>query len=706
MGLNAWSSVPDSLLALLPKSQFKAPIYNELAMFFTDSLPQKSYQYAQLAVQHATKDRQNNELGKAHFAMGNYYYNTNHYDSAVWAYSRSVQLLKGSEDYASLSNAHSNLGALYYYKGALKDAVHHFLEAAKYEKLNNKPEEIAVIYNNIAAVYGSTGQYAEAIQYNEKSLAIKIELRNFKGIANSLNNLASIYEDIADYQRSIDYYFKALRYTDSIQDFNLKATILNNIAGVYKNWKQYDKALELYQQAYEIKAKTNQESGLANISNNIGLVYAHKNDFTKALEYYQTAEQLYQKLGDKSGLAASYNNLGSIFEKELDYKQALSYYEKAYQQSIEIGNPKAKAKEALNMARLLLIQNQNNKAETYLNEVLKTALELNNHDLLAPAYGLMSDLYTKQQNPALALKYFKLHTAYKDSIFNKEQHKTIQELNIKYNSEKQLQQIHDMEQLQALNRREIEIQQLKLRQNWFWILGLIFTGFVSIGFLVFSYRQKSLKSKHKELQLEQKLLRSQMNPHFISNALNSIQQFVLSNQPLEAARYLSKFTALMRNTIENSRNEDVSLELELTTLRHYLELQHLRFKTKFSYQIDIDSDLDIDAILIPPMLTQPIIENAIQHAFNHIDYPGQIDIRFSTKDKTHFQVLILDNGQGIVANQSQSNGKHISYATTIIEERMANLKRQTKLKYEFKIFDRNQYDGQNGIVGQFLLPLR
>jgi LytS/YehU family sensor histidine kinase len=173
---------------------------------------------------------------------------------------------------------------------------------------------------------------------------------------------------------------------------------------------------------------------------------------------------------------------------------------------------------------------------------------------------------------------------------------------------------------------------------------------------------------------EMKLLRSQMNPHFMFNVLNSINRFVLENDSTQASAYLTKFSRLMRLVLENSRSEKVTLENELAALSLYIDLEALRFKDKISYSLIVDPSVDKRFIRIPPLLIQPYVENAIWHGLMHRDEGGKIDIIVKQTNDNLLEVDIIDNGIGrhaALALKSKSATDKKSFGMQITSERLA-----------------------------------
>jgi len=227
---------------------------------------------------------------------------------------------------------------------------------------------------------------------------------------------------------------------------------------------------------------------------------------------------------------------------------------------------------------------------------------------------------------------------------------------------------------------QAKIQQLKIAQQSWMIAGSILFFSVLVLVLMLFYRQRSLKRKNEMLTIQQKLFRSQMSPHFIFNALTSIQKFVIKNDQLTGSGYIAKFAQLMRQVLEHSRVEFISLEEEINTLKNYLDLQQLRFDNKFSYTISIDEVEDNSILLIPPMIAQPFIENALEHGISQVK-EGKIDISFYKK-KNEITLRITDNGLGLINDEKEG---HKSRATEITEERLLLFRKKFRKEFLMKV---------------------
>ncbi|MEL6251857.1 MAG: two-component regulator propeller domain-containing protein [Bacteroidota bacterium] len=208
--------------------------------------------------------------------------------------------------------------------------------------------------------------------------------------------------------------------------------------------------------------------------------------------------------------------------------------------------------------------------------------------------------------------------------------------------------------------------------------------------------QEKLKIEKDLIQLEQKALRLQMNPHFLFNALNSIQGLITKEDSKKARYYLAKFSKLMRLVLENSRESMIPLEDEIETLEHYLTVEQFSSGEKFDYEINCDEEIDPEEILIPPMMVQPFIENSIIHGVAHLQEKGRIEVEFR-KIHQRIECYITDNGVGrkkAAAIKSQRAHKHKSTALLVTQERLDILSKGADWGKSIEIVDLQDQAGE------------
>ena len=245
--------------------------------------------------------------------------------------------------------------------------------------------------------------------------------------------------------------------------------------------------------------------------------------------------------------------------------------------------------------------------------------------------------------------------------------------------------------------------------SWFKVcLGI----FALLGvYLIYKFQIKRFQRKQERenalLEAQQKMqeaelaaIRNQMNPHFVFNSLNSIQNFIFKKDVIKSNYYLSKFAGLMRQSLQFSRLDFVTIADEIDFLNNYLELESLRFKNKFEFEFIVDEKIDITKALIPSLILQPLIENSIKHGFNNIEHTGKIEVKFYLLDGNFLQDDLSDNGLGSNSIKSKKDD-HTSLGIEMIKNRI-NLLNQSKYQNQatVKFEERN-----NGYFVFFKVPL-
>lgn len=265
-----------------------------------------------------------------------------------------------------------------------------------------------------------------------------------------------------------------------------------------------------------------------------------------------------------------------------------------------------------------------------------------------------------------------------------------------------------------LNERALSAES-RLRQNRLLLIITALSALLAIAITVLLYviqKQRKLKEEKRRVQLqksaielEQRLLRTQMEPHFIFNTLSTLQSYVRLGEKEKALKYLKQFSRLLRSSLELSRESLVPLEEEIDTLEYYLSLQQMRYDDAFDYRVRRPDPGDADRILIPPMLIQPFVENAIIHGMSVVEEKGKIDVSLRVKDGT-LLVNVADNGPGINVTAGKPSREKKSLSTTISRERLEILARERGLPTEITITDRQDLSGNNsGTQVELIIPL-
>lgn len=236
----------------------------------------------------------------------------------------------------------------------------------------------------------------------------------------------------------------------------------------------------------------------------------------------------------------------------------------------------------------------------------------------------------------------------------------------------------------------------------YWFIALLFTILSLVIYTWFKIRMQKIMNKKKAeiaverlkikaLNAELKTIRSQMNPHFIFNSINSIQSKILGNEQLKAYENLSSFATLLRQSLDYSCKEFILLSQELDFLKNYTTLEQLRTDNAFEFKFEVESTLPIKSILFPSLLSQPFVENAIRHGLKHVSNKKLLIVRVYG-DPASYTLEIIDNGIGVEKSRIINQGKnktHISFATKAIQERIELINESKKMFIELTVLDEN-----------------
>jgi hypothetical protein len=357
----------------------------------------------------------------------------------------------------------------------------------------------------------------------------------------------------------------------------------------------------------------------------IGWFYYVKHVPDSSLRYYLLSVR-YCPPSNIGGFAKPYENLGNIYRDKRDYDSASYYY---------------------------------NLCEQY-------CLKTRDYYVFAGLYKDMSDMYITRQDYKKAYEYYVAFKNFNDSLNANRYLEGLAYARAKFDTE-------DKE-------KELQLLNLKLAQQRYFTFG--FSGFILlllvIGILLFYQARARAKRKISEMnnrlsEITHANLRQQMNPHFIFNTLNSIQYYMYQHDKIATNNYLTKFSRLIRKILENSQHSLVAVKDELDVIQLYLELETLRFKEKFTFEIIVDEEIDTLTYKIPTMLIQPYVENAVCHGLINKPDQGLLTITMQLCDR-HICCTISDNGIGREAAMKlkmQKDTPHHSLGTKITESRIS-----------------------------------
>jgi hypothetical protein len=569
----------------------------------------------------------------------------------------------------SVSECYNNIGLIYFIRGNSEKALSLYQQSLE---MATDSAQIFDVYVNIAQVETQLGNLKKGIAIYHKVLAYAEKEDNKMLSGNILMNISYTYNVQGDFRKAISYYYKVLDLvSNDMDEFPHLGILYQSLSNNYINILRSDKELTNLEKdslklqivkyldlSIEIKKEQNFIENLSYSYMEYATFYIAEKKYLKAKELATTGLFYAKQAKDKRGITVIYVKLSKIEAYLGNYQKQKMYAQKAYQ----------------------------------------IAKETNEPEIIILATEVMVDIDTLSNNYKLGLNHYIEHITMRDSISNRSNYKELEQQSAKYAYEKKA-IIDSLSFTKQIELKNLTIKQEKqqAKSRIFYLMLSAGIGFLSLIIFVIWFRNKKkneiVKLETQGLKTETKMLRTQMNPHFIFNSLNSIQAFVSNENKLDAQRYLSKFAQLMRLILDNSRYSFIVFENEIKTLELYLELEQLRFNKQFNYEIN-SHNIDDEFTLIPPMLAQPYIENAILHGVSTIK-DGKINIDYQLKgDK--IICTIDDNGVGRKkANKKKqvNPNKRESLGIKVTQERIDLFKIEFKSSFEIQIIDKEDKQG-------------
>jgi len=575
----------------------------------------------------------------------------------------------------------------------LDSAEAYALNGIRYAKENSLSDELGKLYNTTSIIKIYQGQSDESFLYNDSALAAFLHAFDKEGMASALGNRGTLYIQIGSYQEALKFQYICLELNEQLNDKSAIATTLSNILAIYMAMKDITRALEISYKADLLFTELNEIDGIALASYNIASVYLDLKQLDSCEKYANKSLELFQSIHSREGIADAKRLMGGIHRIRKNYDQAIDLMEFSLNEYEQIGIQGRRIESIAYLSSIYFDKRDYATSIVYAKQALELARENHQKQFERDATKILSDNYRSMGDFKSALFYNDAFSQVSDQILNENSISEINRLKNTYEAAAKEKELLTVKQ----QKRILELD-LNLNRYFILILVISIVLFVVVG--VFLFRQRKLIIEQKSVLLEQRLLRAQMNPHFIFNSLSAIQSFVYKNEAKEAGKYLASFAKLIRIILDNSREELILLSKEVAWLENYLNLQLLRFENRLSYELIIDENVHSTNLLIPPMLAQPFIENSLEHGFSNIDYQGHIAIHFKL-EQNYLVLVISDNGVGISASDSSSSKDHHSHATAITLERLALLNKNRKHQITFNI----QSKKGNGTLVEFKFPM-
>ena len=575
------------------------------------------------------------------------------------------------------------------------------------------------------------------VQKSEKSKQVKIskaaddlskslDENDEAKIAQNYERLANEFLNNGDNAKAEEYFKRALNSYTKLKLTEDKTRVTRSLAKTQENQKNFDSAIKNYEaagslakdvseekinlnDANRLKNKANPASQKNYVDSNIELLKKEKKSEEVTEAYVQKAQNSLD-LKDKKVAIESYkkalvyakdkpeavikikNEIAKVYAEDNQFDKAVSINEKLLAEAKNNKDYNTEIKQLQSLASLYFEKAEPEKAISSLKEAYNLSFQKGNS---TEAKKSLSSL----------IKYYKTKGEDKESMALYEQ--------FFQNFEKLIHSDTTLIDAKTFQITENKIRQLEKektlkdelisKKNTF---NYFLIGSVVLLLLLFTFISKALYSiriKNKEIALQS--LRREMNPHFIFNSLNSVNQFISENKELEANKYLTSYSNLMRNMMENSNKDFISLDKEVEQLKKYLDLEHLRFEDKFNFEIMVDDSLDAERVFVPNMIIQPHLENSIWHGLRYLDQKGFLSLRFDFKNGKII-VKIDDNGIGLTKSRELKTTNQKIYESRGLnntKERIDLLNELYKKDISFKILEKE--GAEKGTIVEIVFPL-
>lgn len=608
-----------------------------------------------------------------------------------------------------------------YKKRSSQSNISKLLKDADKLKESNPVEALNMVEEALGISLARRDEFNEAKCYlllgriNEDIDEWKLALENYNSAYRKLlhsHTISTEYQNalhgLGNTNLKLGNYDAALKYFQEEQQLRLSASdkleLQLNISETHYQMGHYKEALDIARRIL-VDRKVVDRSLETRVRNQEAKIYARLDELDKAKNVYDNSlrtllsgESVSKK--EEESLQNTKEEIVDVLRAQQCYREEIDLRNRSVAYNAESRNFAEVTKDKVEISKTLHAMGNTSAALKEVEDAALIADTLNNPTEQANAFLTLADLYEKNGRNNQALSAYK---KYSTAIARIEQQHETQMLEKSMLIKKQ-REIEELTRDVSIGQREETIERATVFRQELIIYGLLFIILIVIVTSYFIYKNAQASKVANQL-LALKSLRSQMNPHFIFNALNSVNHFISEKDERTANRFLAEFSQLMRLVLENSQEDFIPLYTEKEILSLYLKLEHYRFRDKFEYEIQFDPDINADTMEVPPMLIQPYIENAVWHGLRYKDSKGKLLLRFH-KESENLVVEITDNGIGrkkSAALKTENQKKHNSTGLKNIQHRLALINKVYHANYRVALQDLDQ---ENGTSVRIYFPIR
>jgi Histidine kinase/Tetratricopeptide repeat len=527
---------------------------------------------------------------------------------------------------------------------------------------NSKPDtNRIVLINQLARRFSMHGYYDSGLVYSREAFALAEKFENRNGMGVAQLNLGYVFLNKSNFSEGVGYLYSALKYLEDIGGLSEISRIYQAIGYASVELGNMEEALKNLSKAASICDDIGEKAGVAQAYNSMGEVYRKQAKYSEALKYHFDALNICKLPGfdgPQWSLPYCYQSIAQVYQAQAEllkksenrlltrtkFNEALDFFNIALELWISADRNDAICEIYISMAEIHFHLEDHKKASDFVNKGLKLSLETKADDVTRQAYFNWYKLDSLQGKFQNAFEHYKSYIIYRDRIINDEVLKEAETYKIQYEFDKKEDSLH---QKQIITQTKLDSQK---NQKNFYLAGAGMLALLSV-FVFLNFRNQKKINRlandahaKEKAELELQSLRAQLNPHFMFNSLNAIQELILLDENEKSQTYLARFAKLLRLLLENADKPFIPLQREIDFLQLYLSLENLRIPD-LQFSINVDPDINTEETLIPNMILQPYIENAIWHGLSHKENDKQLRIRI-TNVNGFTKYEIEDNGVG------------------------------------------------------------
>lgn len=496
-----------------------------------------------------------------------------------------------------------------------------------------------------------------------------------RGIFSCLRQKGTAYAALGEFGKAVEMHLASMNSLEKVKSSQKKkimgrGSVYNNLAICYTRMKMFDKSIAANHKAIALFKQVNDSQMLAGSYINLSSAYLDSGNLADAEKYIELSYAEAKKIDYYIAYLYYFSNKGNIRNQQKRYAEAIELYKQGLDLAQKMGAADMVAELTIAQGEALYYSGDYAQAEPLLTTGLAQARAINLGNLKYQTLGVLAETYGKLKQYDKAFTTYKDFAQLRDSVIGSEKKEEIARKEVQFAADKK----------QAVAEAEIERQKIIK----YGTLGTSALLLASGGLLFVGYRRRQAAEHQTSIaDMRNRVLRLQMNPHFIFNSLNSIGDYIGRNDIKSADYYLSKFAKLMRGTLENSEETEIPLSDELHMLELYMQLEAARLQQKFSYSVQVSPEVDAQNVMVPPLILQPFVENCIWHGLAGKPEPGHILIAV-TRDDQMLHCVVEDNGVGR-DNLAKKDGK--SYGMKITRDRIELLNRLQHAKASVHLVD-------------------